>query len=55
MSVVMLLDVVIFICFVIFMFGIVGLHIFQGALSHRCAADQVEAASNVSISCPSSA
>jgi hypothetical protein len=51
-SVVMLLDVVIFICFVIFMFGIVGLHIFQGALSHRCAADQVEAASNVSISCP---
>ena len=51
-SVALLVDVVIFICFVIFMFGIMGLHVFQGSLSHRCAADEAEAASDEAVRCP---
>ena len=51
-SLAMLRDVVIFLCFVIFMFGILGLHIFQGALSHRCAMNATEADSAIAIDCP---
>lgn len=51
-SLAMLRDVIIFLCFVIFMFGILGLHIFQGALSHRCAINATEADSAIAIGCP---
>ena len=48
-SLTMLRDVVIFIVFVIFMFAILGLHIFQGSLSHQCATNATEVGA---VDCP---